>query len=83
MCSAKRSPRSLGMHRSPGLPGRRPGLFRSRVFRRRGRRDPFAGGPGQGEGKLQEEVRQIPVRSRTARLRDEIIHSSSSGGPPP
>src|SRR5271166_3874434 len=42
--------------RSPGMLGRSPGLFRSWVFHRRGRRDPIAGGPGQGKGNLQEEV---------------------------
>ena len=56
MSATKRS-RSLPEDtRLAAMPGSRPGMCHCRVFRWRGRRDAFAGGPGQGKGKLQEAV---------------------------
>ncbi len=59
MFSARRLPRILGMIVQLGLLDRRPGRFRAWVFVRRRRRNPLAGGPGQGKRELQEEVQRF------------------------
>ena len=84
MYSAMRSPRILRMIVVLGLHGLRPGLFGGRVFLRRGRRQPFAGGPGQGQGKLQKEVRrcQEQTKDRKNAALKSLIPQSSGGTPP-
>ena len=70
-----------GDARCTGMPGGRHGLVRFRMFRWRGTMRRFRRRPRPRRRRTSRRGSGITARrQRTARLRDEIIHSSSSGG---
>ena len=58
MSTTERSPGKLGKLAVLAC-GRHPGLFAHRLLPRRGSRPALGRGPGQGQGDLQEEVREL------------------------